>query len=883
MKYLAAGAAVLLTTVFAGITVSAEEEWFTAEPSNVLQEGGLYETSYEYKLPTYEASTAESLEAKLVAAWDVYQESYIDVSEYKLTPTEFNDLYNNILNDHGEMFYVKIYTYTWDGTYVTKCKPTYDFSRTESMAMKAEMNAVVDKILGGIESDWSEAEKALYIHDYLTDNVAYTYTYYDMYELLVNGRGVCQAYALTNDYLLEQVGIQSKIVTSWDLNHAWNLVELGGVWYYTDVTWDDPYPNIPGYSGHTNFLRSRSGLISTGHDTSDWTHRDVNVYDTATGTKYDSYFWNGITSPYKPLNSKFFFTSDFSGSYNDGIYYYDFDTEKTVKFYTYNNEKWPYKTSSGSYSGYWTGVFTGFGIYDGRVLFNTPRTLYSIDVTNIDSADFVPVPEEEYTLPDSCVDYIYNFSCDNNGIVTLDLRDDWYDEKVYQEVNLAQKLKITTQPVNYEGKVGDTATFTVTATGATSYQWQQDTGSGWTNINTTAGKKSSFSIGVTTARANYQYRCVVSNATSSITSNSVKMIVEKEDLAITTQPVNYEGKVGDTATFKVVATGATSYQWQQNTGAGWTNINTTAGRKSSFSIGVTAARAKYQYRCVVSDGTTSLTTNAVKMIVDEDLAITTQPSNYTGKVGDTAKFTVTATGATSYQWQQNTGAGWANINTSVGRSKTFSIGVTTARAKYQYRCVVSDGTNTVTSNAVKMVIDEDLAITTQPSNYTGKVGDTAKFTVNATGATSYQWYQNTGAGWTAINTSVGRSKTFSIGVTAARAKYQYRCVVSDGTTSLTTNVVKMIIDEDLAITSQPSNYIGAIGSTAKFTVGATGATSYQWYQNTGNGWTAINTTAGRSNTFSVAVAEFRLGYLYRCVVSDATNEITSDEVQMYIG
>ncbi|MBQ8175680.1 MAG: hypothetical protein IJ035_01415, partial [Oscillospiraceae bacterium] len=97
------------------------------------------------------------------------------------------------------------------------------------------------------------------------------------------------------------------------------------------------------------------------------------------------------------------------------------------------------------------------------------------------------------------------------------------------------------------------------------------------------------------------------------------------------------------------------------------------------------------------------------------------------------------------------------------------------------------------------------------------------------------------------------------------------------------NAVKMVVKASLAITSQPSNYIGAIGSTAKFTVGATGATSYQWYQNTGNGWTAINTTAGRSNTFSVGVVEFRLGYLYRCVVSDGTNEITSDEVQMYIG
>ncbi|MBQ8176069.1 MAG: hypothetical protein IJ035_03415, partial [Oscillospiraceae bacterium] len=110
----------------------------------------------------------------------------------------------------------------------------------------------------------------------------------------------------------------------------------------------------------------------------------------------------------------------------------------------------------------------------------------------------------------------------------------------------------------------------------------------------------------------------------------------KNEVAITTQPTDYTGAIGATATFIVKASGDNlTYQWQQNTGSGWANINTTAGRKASFSIGVTAARAKYQYRCVVSDGTTSVTSNAVKMVVKESLAITTQPTNYTGAIGAT--------------------------------------------------------------------------------------------------------------------------------------------------------------------------------------------------------------------------------------------------------
>ena len=42
-------------------------------------------------------------------------------------------------------------------------------------------------------------------------------------------------------------------------------------------------------------------------------------------------------------------------------------------------------------------------------------------------------------------------------------------------------------------------------------------------------------------------------------------------LAITTQPVSQVVLDGKTVGFSVVATGATSYQWQYNKGTGWKN------------------------------------------------------------------------------------------------------------------------------------------------------------------------------------------------------------------------------------------------------------------------------------------------------------------------
>lgn len=68
---------------------------------------------------------------------------------------------------------------------------------------------------------------------------------------------------------------------------------------------------------------------------------------------------------------------------------------------------------------------------------------------------------------------------------------------------------------------------------------------------------------------------------------------------ITRQPVSAIAKVDEFVTFYV--DGGTSYQWQQNTGGGWSNIATVAGRSKSYKIAGALFRNGYKYRCVVTD------------------------------------------------------------------------------------------------------------------------------------------------------------------------------------------------------------------------------------------------------------------------------------------
>src|SRR5205814_1075661 len=96
-----------------------------------------------------------------------------------------------------------------------------------------------------------------------------------------------------------------------------------------------------------------------------------------------------------------------------------------------------------------------------------------------------------------------------------------------------------------------------------------------------------------------------------------------------------------------------SYQWQKNgttiggaTAAGYTTPATTASDNGD------------QFTVVVSNAAGSVTSRAAALTVNAVLVaptITTQPASQTVTAGQTAAFTVTATGTSplSYQWQKN--------------------------------------------------------------------------------------------------------------------------------------------------------------------------------------------------------------------------------------
>ncbi len=371
-------------------------------------------------------------------------------------------------------------------------------------------------------------------------------------------------------------------------------------------------------------------------------------------------------------------------------------------------------------------------------------------------------------------------------------------------------------------------------------------------------------------------------------------IMESENMpiTITTQPKNATVVEGNNATFKVVASGTNlTYQWQvcEAGKTAWKDSPATGSKTATLTVPGTMSRNGYKYRCVVTSGSTSVTSDAATLTVTAGVKITTQPTNATVVEGNNATFKVVASGTNlTYQWQVSTngGSSWSNSPADGNKTATLTVPGTLSRNGYKYRCVVKSGSNSVTSNAATLTVTSGgLKITTQPVSVTMAAGGSATFKVVASGTNlSYQW-QVCEAGkttWKDSPATGSKTATLTVPATASRNGYKYRCVVKSGTSSVTSSAATLTV---VAVTTQPKSVTQAAGSTATFTVKAQGPNlTYQWQVSTngGNSWSNSPAEGNKTATLTVPVTASRNGYRYRCVVKSGSTTVTSDAATLTV-
>lgn len=406
---------------------------------------------------------------------------------------------------------------------------------------------------------------------------------------------------------------------------------------------------------------------------------------------------------------------------------------------------------------------------------------------------------------------------------------------------------INTSPASTTVLVGATATFSVSATGNTtlSYQWRFNGSNVGTNSSTYSRTNCQL------ADSGGSVSVVVSDVSGSAVSGTAILTVNSPppppppplDIVIQQQPSSQSVQVGQTANFSVVATGNSpplTYQWKFN------GVNVGTNSASYARTNCQLSDSGSHVVVVVTDGTGSLTSSQATLTVTSppppsvDVVITQQPASTSVPVGSSATFSVTATGHTtlSYQWTFK----GANVGTnSASYTRPNCQQVDSGGA---VQVTISDASGSVVSSSATLTVVPvpppppppavDIVITQPLTNQFVQVGQSATFTVSATGGTTlgYQWKFN---GATVGFNSPSYTRT-NCQLADNGGVVQVTISDASGTASSTASLgVVSPPPPPPVITSPLANKLVQVGDPATFTVVATGGTPTLTYQWTFNG------------------------------------------------
>ena len=298
-------------------------------------------------------------------------------------------------------------------------------------------------------------------------------------------------------------------------------------------------------------------------------------------------------------------------------------------------------------------------------------------------------------------------------------------------LNVGIAPAITGQPVSLIVTQGQSATFTVTATGTPlNYFWQK----GGTFI--PGATNSAYTIASVVASNAAIYTCQVSNFLGSVTSSNATLSVYSPPV-ITVQPVSQTVGVGSNFTVSVTATGnpAPAYQWSMD---GWDIPGAT---NTSYSVTGAQTNDAGGYSVVLTNLFGAVTSSVANIgILYYAPTITAQPVGRTLLVGSNFTLTVTATGSAplDYQWRKD------GDNLSGANGTSYAVTSAQTNDTGAYTVVVTNVAGSKPSIVAVVNVGYSPVITRQPQPFTNNLGTSNAFSVVVFGSEPllYQWFKD---------------------------------------------------------------------------------------------------------------------------------------------
>ena len=186
---------------------------------------------------------------------DYYEIADMRFSQHGLTSDEAVSVWRTVSLEYPEFFW-------WGNSLLLGATrlsflidPLYAQASERESAQTA-IESMVEACDRYIDGTTTKVERALTVHDYVANITQYAYE--DDYvtpetEIWAHniaggaqyGKGVCETYAKTYDYLCELFNLPCITVTGFavqdgeSFGHVWNVVNIDGGWYNVDATWND--------------------------------------------------------------------------------------------------------------------------------------------------------------------------------------------------------------------------------------------------------------------------------------------------------------------------------------------------------------------------------------------------------------------------------------------------------------------------------------------------------------------------------------------------------------------------------------------------------------------------------------------------------------------
>ncbi len=245
----------------------------------------------------------------------------------------------------------------------------------------------------------------------------------------------------------------------------------------------------------------------------------------------------------------------------------------------------------------------------------------------------------------------------------------------------------------------------------------------------------------------------------------------------------------------------------------------------------------------------------VRLVNPAPPAVTRNPVSVTAYGGFTAGFSAAGSGASALQWQTYYGGAWHDVAGATGWG--LAVRAYPSYSGRLYRLRLANSVGAVYTSYARLTVRTVPTFTRLPQPVSSYVGQTAVFSAQTAGATSWQWQKYAAGTW--ANIAGATTGALRVPVSASTNNTLYRIIARGPYGSAISPYVALKVLGAPVITAQ--NRSVATDSSGWFRIGvvAERAVSYHWQVQDATGtWSWLPVTSAALEDFASAPTSYRV-------------------------